>query len=72
MLRTGFEWYGELGTYVREDYPSRLLCSHIGCIGCELLSNKYGELVTYVRKDYLSVLLGSHMGYIGCELSLND
>ena len=53
MLRAGFEWYGELGTYVREDYPSRLLCSHIGCIGCELLSNKYGELVTYVRKDYL-------------------
>ena len=29
--------YGELVTYVRKDYLSMLLWSHIGYIGCELL-----------------------------------
>ena len=39
MLRAVFDCYGELVTYVRKDYLSMSLCSHVGYIGCELILN---------------------------------
>ena len=47
--------HGELVTYVRKDYLSMLLSSHIGYICCELGLN---GMVNWVHMSVRTILLG--------------
>ena len=55
MLRTVFKWYGELATYVRKDYLSMLLGSHIGYRCCERCLN---GMVNWLHMSVKIIFLG--------------